>query len=155
VTQTCPNIQFAVSLVAQFSSNPGISHLAACKHILQYLKGTASFCLELGHRNNGDFDLVGWSDSSWAQDLDGTRKSVSGYVFDIAGRSVSWSSKKQTIVATSTIEAEYVVAANATKEAIWLHILLKELDFPQTTTTIIHADNQGCIALSGNPVSHS
>jgi hypothetical protein len=59
VTQTRPDIQFAVGLVTQFSSNPGISHLAACKRILRYLKGTASFCLELGRRNNGDFDLVG------------------------------------------------------------------------------------------------
>jgi hypothetical protein len=58
---------------------------------------------------------------------------VSGYVFDITGGSVSWSSKKQTIVATSTVEAEYVAAANATKEAIWLCTLLKELNFPQTS----------------------
>jgi len=58
-------------------------------------------------------------------------------------------------VATSSVEAEYVASANATKEAIWLHTLLTELDFPSTTATMIYADNQGCIALANNPVSHS
>lgn len=153
-TQTRPDIQFGVGLVAQFSGNPGIAHLATAKRILRYLKGTANFRLALGRRKEGELDLVGWSDSNWAQDLD-TRKSVSGFVFEISGASVSWSSKKQSAVATSTVEAEYVASANATREAVWLRTLLKELDFPQTDATIIHADNQGCIALAGNPVSHS
>ncbi|KAJ3557795.1 hypothetical protein NP233_g11654 [Leucocoprinus birnbaumii] len=135
-TQTRPDIQFGVGLVAQFSGNPGIAHLATAKRILRYLKGTANFRLALGRRKEGELDLVGWSDSNWAQDLD-TRKS------------------KQSVVATSTVEAEYVASANATREAVWLRTLLKELDFPQTDATIIHADNQGCIALAGNPVSHS
>jgi len=97
---------------------------------------------------------VGWSDSNWAQDR-GDRRSTSGFVFDIAGSSISWSSKKQATIATSSVEAEYVASANATKEAIWLHTLLTELDFPPTMATMIHADNQGCIALANNPVSHS
>ena len=58
-------------------------------------------------------------------------------------------------MATSSVEAEYVASANATKEAIWLYTLLTELDFPSTTATMIYADNQGCIALANNPVSHS
>ena len=63
--------------------------------------------------------------------------------------------KKQPTVATSSVEPEYIASVNATKEAIWLRTLLKELDFPQVTATIIHADNQECIALANNPVSHS
>jgi len=62
--------------------------------------------------------------------------------------------KKQPTVATSSVEPEYIASVNATKEAIWLRTLLKELDFPQVTATIIHADNQECIALANNPVSH-
>jgi len=53
------------------------------------------------------------------------------------------------------MEAEYVASANATKEAVWLHILLTELDFPPTQATVIHADNLEYIALANNPVSHS
>jgi len=97
---------------------------------------------------------VEWSDSNWAQDH-GDRRSTSGFVFDVAGSSISWSSKKQATVVTSSVEAEYVASANATKEAIWLRTLLTELDFPPITATMIHADNQGCIALANNPVSHS
>ena len=146
-TQTRPDIQFAVSLVAQFGGNPGVAHLEAAKRILRYLKGTVNFNLVLGHRSRDTFDLVGWTDSSWAQDQD-DRRSTSGFVFDIARSSISWSSKKQATVATSSVKAEYIASSNATKEAIWLHTLLTELDFPPATATIVHANNQGCIAHS-------
>jgi len=75
-------------------------------------------------------------------------------VFDVAEGCISWSSKKQSTVATLSVEAEYVASATATKEAIWLRTLLEELNFTQTTATIIKADNQGCIALAHNLVSH-
>jgi len=153
-TETRPDIQFAVNLVAQFGSNPRIAHLEAAKHILRYLKGTINLNLVLGRRTKGGFDLVGWTDSNWAQDPDNCRF-TSGFAFDVGGGVISWSSKKQPTVATSSVEAEYIASANATKEAIWLRTLLKELDSPQTKATIIHADNQGSIALAHNPVSHS
>jgi len=140
--------------VAQFGGNPGAAHLEAAKHILCYLKETVNFNLVLGHRSKDTFDLVGWTDSSWAQDQD-DRCSTSGFVFNIAGSSISWSSKKQATIATSSVEAEYIASSNATKEAIWLCTLLTELDFPPATTTIVHADNQGCTALASNPVAHS
>jgi len=120
---------------------------------LRYLKRTLTFGLKLGGKDEG-LDLVGWSDSDWAQDFD-SRRSISWYVFDIAGGSVSWSSKKQPTVALSTTEAEYMAASNATKEAVWLQVLLSDLGFPQGEATVIHNDNKGCIALSRNPVSHS
>jgi hypothetical protein len=123
------------------------------KRVLRYLKGTAHFGLAFGGSDSGA-DLIGWTDSDWAQDVD-TRRSVGGFVFDVAGGSVSWSSKKQPTVALSTVEAEYMAASNATKEAIWLRTLLGDLGFTQVEATTIHADNQGCIALSRNPVSHS
>ena len=68
---------------------------------------------------------------------------------------MSWSSKKQVSVATSSVEAEYVASANTTKEAVWLQTLLKEVGYPQSQATIVHADNQGAIALAQNPISHS
>ncbi|KAJ3569220.1 hypothetical protein NP233_g5191 [Leucocoprinus birnbaumii] len=153
-TQTRPEIQYAVGLISQFGGNPGIEHLRAAKHILRYLRGTANFALVLGRRGHGAVDLVGWTDSNWAQDPD-NRRSIGGFVFEVSGSSVAWSSKKQPTVATSSVEAEYMAASNATKEAIWLRTLLKEIDYPQVDATIIHADNQGCIALAHNPVNHS
>ena len=153
-TQTRPDIQFPVGLISQFGGNPGKPHLEAAKRIMRYLKGTAHFGLVLGRRGEGSFDVVGWTDSSWAQDPD-SRRSVGGFVFDVAGSSVSWSSKRQPTVALSTVEAEYMASLNATKEAIWLRVLLEDMGFPQTMATLIHADNQGCIALARNPVAHS
>jgi len=80
---------------------------------------------------------------------------VESFVFDVAGGYMSWSLKKQVSVATSSMKAEYVAFANATKEAVWLRTLLKEVSYPQSQATIMHADNQGAIALAQNPTSHS
>jgi hypothetical protein len=107
----------------------------------------------LGSKDTGT-DLIGWTDSDWAQDLD-SRQSVSSYVFDVAGGAVSWASKRQPTIALSTTEAEYMAASNATKEAIWLRVLLEDLGFPQVSTTTLHADNLGCIALTNGTVTHS
>ena len=74
-------------------------------------------------------NIVGWTDSDWTSDVD-SRCSVGGFVFDVAGGYVSWSSKKQVSVATSLVEAKYVALANATKEAVWLRTLLKEVSYP-------------------------
>ena len=112
-----PDIQFSVNLIAQFSENPSIPYLEAAKRILCYLKGTQDFSLVLGHQGRGAVDIVGWTDSDWAGNVD-SRRSVGGFVFDVAGGCVSWSLKKQVSVATSSVEAEYVASANATKEAV-------------------------------------
>ena len=112
-----PDIQFSVNLIAQFSGNPSIPYLEAAKRILCYLKGTQDFSLVLGHQGRGAVDIVGWTDSDWAGNVD-SRRSVGGFVFDVAGGCVSWSLKKQVSVATSSVEAEYVASANATKEAV-------------------------------------
>jgi hypothetical protein len=152
-TQTRPDCQYAVSTLAQFSANLGKAHFEAVKRVLRYLKGTADFGLTFGGSGEG-VDLIGWTDSDWAQDTD-SRRSVGGFVFDVAGGSVSWPSKKQPTIALSTVEAEYMAGSNATQEVIWLRTLLEDCGFTQAEATTIHADNQGCIALSRNPVSHS
>jgi hypothetical protein len=94
------------------------------------------------------------SDSDFANCPD-TRRSVSGYAFSLGTGAVSWSSKKQDIVTTSTCEAEYVAMASATKEALWLRMLLEDIGFGQRTATILGADNQGAIVLSGDQANHS
>jgi len=96
-TQTRPDIQFSVNLIAQFGGNPGIPHLEAAKRILRYLKGTQELSLVLGRQGRGAVDIVGWTDSDWAGDVD-SRHSVGGFVFDVTGGCVSWSLKKQVSV---------------------------------------------------------
>jgi hypothetical protein len=70
--------------------------------------GTIGFGLILGGKDNG-MDLIGWADPYWAQDPD-LRRSITGYIFDVAGGSISWASKKQPTVTLSTVEAEYMAA---------------------------------------------
>jgi hypothetical protein len=99
--------------------------------------------------------LTGYADSDWAADRD-TRRSTSGYIFNVGSGAISWSSKRQPTVATSTCEAEYVSQNNACKEAIWLSRLLRELnpEDDSPAATIIYCDNQGAIALARNPQHH-
>jgi hypothetical protein len=87
ITQTHPDIQHPVSILAQFDADPGKAYIKAFKQLLRYLKGTTEFVLMLGSKDTGT-DLIGWTDSDWAQDSD-SRRSVSGYIFDITGGSVS------------------------------------------------------------------
>ena len=118
---TKPDIAQAVGAVNQFMANLGGEHWNAVKRVL---RGTSDAALCYG---GSDFTIRGYVDSDYAGDLDKS-KSTSGYVFTLAGRAVSWVSKLQSIVATSTTEAEYVTATQASKEAIWLQMLLEELE---------------------------
>lgn len=150
-TGTRPDIAFAVSDVAKFSANPTQRHWTGVKRILRYLKGTSDLGL---HYTSSDVDgLVGYSDSDWAGDLD-DRKSVSGYMFKLCGAPISWRSKKQTSVALSTAEAEYIALSGATQEAVWLRQLTSELRFKQTKPTVIYEDNQSAISLAQNAQFH-
>jgi hypothetical protein len=96
--------------------------------------------------------VVGYSDSDWAGDVT-TRKSTSGYVFKMAGGAISWSSRKQGSVATSTAEAEYVAAAMAAREALWLRQLLHEMHQSQKAAMPIYIDNQAAIVHLTNPMT--
>lgn len=97
--------------------------------------------------------LIRYSDSSWASTQD--RKSVSGYVFMINNAPVSWRSKKQTIVALSSTEAEYVALSEAAKESVWIKKLFVELKIlHQENAVLIYEDNQSCIKLTKNDSNH-
>ncbi|GJZ97201.1 hypothetical protein Tco_0669654 [Tanacetum coccineum] len=96
---------------------------------------------------------VGYVDSDYAGDLDGS-KSTTGYVFTLSGGTISWVLKLQSVVAMSTTEVEYVTAAQASKEVVWLKMLLKELGYKQEKITLF-CDNQSALYLARNPAFHS
>ncbi|MCI36167.1 hypothetical protein A2U01_0057389 [Trifolium medium] len=99
-------------------SKPKISHLIAAKKILRYLKGTKDYGLVFQRNNsNGSMELEGYSDSDWCGDKD-DRRSTTGYWFSFGNSSISWSSKKQNIVALSSCKVEYVAAAQAACQAV-------------------------------------
>ena len=135
---TRPDITFAVSNAAQFCSKPTKQHWTAVKRIMRYLRGTQDYGLL--YTRNDKKDVEGYSDADWAGDVN-DRKSTSGYLFKMGGGAVSWRSKKQTNVALSTAEAEYMALASAAQEAIWLRQLNSELNHPSSSATVIHEDN--------------
>ena len=145
-----PDISYAVGVVAQFCGSPNQSHLAAAKRILRYLKGTAQYALSY----RKDCDIVGFSDSDWAGNLD-DRKSISGNLFVYGGGVSSLLSKKQPVIALSTSEADYIALSYAVQEAIWLKLLLASFGVIVDKPIIIKEDNQGAIAIAKDPVKHT
>jgi hypothetical protein len=153
-----PDIVFAVGYLSRFSSNPSEQHLKAAKRTLAYLKGTIDKVLTLGQLDNNtggnQHSLIGYCDADYAGDME-TRRSTTGYCFKLLGSAVSWTSIRQSTVATSTCEAEYMALAEAAKEAIWLNRMLQELGFiNKDKPTQLYCDNQGTLALAGNPAHH-
>ena len=149
---TRPDIAFAVSNAAKFSAQPGKQHWTAVKRIMRYLRGTTNLGLIFTPQVSAE--CIGYSDADWGGDLE-DRKSTSGYLFQISGAAVSWRSKKQTCVALSTAEAEYVALAGAAQEAMWMRQLTAELeiDAPAEAITIFE-DNQSAICMTKNPQFH-
>jgi hypothetical protein len=105
VTCTRPDLAFSVSFLSQFSVHPVQRHHTAVKRVFRYLQGTRQ--LKLVYPRNGKLELTGYSDASYANCPD-TRRSYSGYTFFLGDCAISWMSKKQQSVSTSTTEAEYM-----------------------------------------------
>jgi hypothetical protein len=143
-----PEITQAVTQLARFNANPGRRHWEAAKRVLKYLKGHPEVRLTLGGNPNHALDLVAYSDASWAEDRD-DRRSTSGYVVKLGNSLISWSSKKQATVATSSCEAEYMAAAYCARQVVWLCLLLTELgaDLSQSPTLFL-IDNKSAIDLT-------
>ncbi|GJU05953.1 putative ribonuclease H-like domain-containing protein [Tanacetum coccineum] len=130
---------------------PKTSHLNAVKRIFKYLKGKPH--LGLWYPRESPFDLEAFSDSDYGgSNLD--RKSTTGGCQFLGQRLISWQCKKQTIVATSTTEAEYVAAANCCGQVLWVQNQLLDYGF-NFMNTKIHIDNESTICIVKNPVYHS
>jgi len=114
-TATQPDITFVVLALTQFSHRPSKPHWEATKHVIRYLKGTKDLELTYGTSNDR---IIRYTDTDHASQYH--QHLILGYTFLIDGGVVSWSSKKQPLVALSTTEAEYIAAAHAVKEALWL-----------------------------------
>ena len=151
LTSSIPDIMFSNCLCARFQANPKESHLLAVKRIFKYLKGSAS--LGIWYPSNGSFKLQAFTDSDYGGcRLD--RKSTSGSCQFLGGRLVSWTSKKQSRVSTSTAEAEYVAAASCCSQVLWMKTQIKDYGVNMKQIPI-YCDSKSAIAISHNPVNHS
>jgi hypothetical protein len=160
------DIAHVVGILSRHVAAPSQHHLNAAKHCLRYLKGTAKHGMIFGVQNfsttNTNIDLqstkmkdhviTAYTDSNWGGCL-ADRKSTTGTLVKYNGNTISWLSKKQTTVATSSTEAEYVALGTATKEVLWYKMWFKEV-FGVDLVPTIFGDNQSSIHLSKHDSSH-
>ncbi|GJV30329.1 retrovirus-related pol polyprotein from transposon TNT 1-94 [Tanacetum coccineum] len=148
LTASRPDIMFSVCLCARFQEAPKTSHLEVVKRIFRYIKGTTH--LGLWYPKGTDIETVVYADSDHAGDYV-DRKSTSGICTFVGCCLTSWFSKKQTALAISTTEAEYVSAGKACQQALWMKQALIDYDVRLDDVPIM-CDNKGAIDLSKNPV---
>ena len=163
---TRPDVAYAVSTLAKYTTNPGMLHWKALLRVLGYLYATQEYCIKYS-RNESVVDGIdargyargvlpfttmdGFVDASYAGDVD-TRRSTTGYMFKISGGPVSWQSRLQSSVALSSMEAEYMAASAATQEAMWLNRLLQQLGLKTPRPTKIYEDNKAAILFSSQTI---
>lgn len=145
-TCTRPDISCAVSELASFASNPGVEHWDGLRHILQYLAGTAGYGISYGH-SHSNRELKGFVDASYSRCVD-TRCSRYGGVYLMNNGPIEWKSKLQTIVALSSMEAEYIGACEFTRIGVWLRRCLSEIAFPPKQATLLGCDNKSAITFA-------
>ena len=157
---TRPDLAFPVGALSKHAACPGEEHWTALMRVYKYLRGMPDRSLVFDGSTscpeNGD--LIGFSDADWAGDIN-DRRSISGYTFLLSNAAISWQSKKQTSVAQSSTEAEYIALASATKEALWIRTFLMEMfgstfDVPGGPGSLILVDNQSAMALAKNSTFH-
>ncbi|KAJ9541585.1 hypothetical protein OSB04_028091 [Centaurea solstitialis] len=151
LTVTRPDIAFVVYTVSQFMAAPYSDHYAAVIRILRYLKGTMFHGLHFSSKSS--LVLRGFSDSEWDSDMT-DRRSTTGYCFFLGDSLISWRSKKQTLTARSSTEAEYRALADISQELIWLRWLLSDMGVPQSSPTPLWCDNNSAIQIAHNDVFH-
>ena len=151
------DIAYVVSQLSQYCNNPTIKHWNAIQRVLRYLGGTTNYSIEYIDRGPNGAKLQGYSDADYAGDLV-DRRSVTGHIFLLNSGAITWNSTKQRSISTSTTESEYIALSEASKQAQWLRALLRELQRTQylskSLSVPIYSDNQACITLSKDPISH-
>ncbi|KAJ1257988.1 hypothetical protein BS78_10G038800 [Paspalum vaginatum] len=149
---TRPDLIFVVGYLSRFMEEPRLEHMAAMKQLLRYVKGTSYHGLFYTN-DGGKLNLLGYSDSGMAGDVDG-RKSTTGVIFFLGGNPVTWLSQKQRVVALSSCEVEFIAGAAAACQAVLLRRLLEDVTGARVPAPVLKMDNQSAIALSKDPMLH-
>ena len=149
---TRPDLAHAVNVLSRYTSNPGHTHWKAITRVLNYLRYTKDFGLHYGKE---PAVLEGYSDANWISDSKNS-KSTSGYVFILGGTTISWKSIKQTLLARSTIESEFIASEKAEEEVEWLRNFLEDVPMweKHVPAIHIHCDSQSSIARDQNNLNN-
>ncbi|KAI3755705.1 hypothetical protein L1987_55511 [Smallanthus sonchifolius] len=140
---TRPDLAYAVSKLSRYTSNPSSIHWNCVFRLLRYLRYTREYGL---HYNRYPAVIEGHCDANWISDTNDSR-ATSGYVFTLGGAAILWKSSKQTVIARSTMESEFIALDKAGEEAEWLRQFVEDIPrWPKPTSAIcIHCDSQSAI----------
>ena len=145
---TRPDITYATQQLSQFNGKANLQHLKQAKRVLRYLKNTKS--CKLTYKRNSGMQMQYYADASYATEPES--KSISGAIFQVGGNTVSWYTRKQSVIAQSTVESEYISLCTATKQAYWIAQMLSEITGKIQLPITAFQDNQGTIRLASNPI---
>ncbi|GJU35659.1 zinc finger, CCHC-type containing protein [Tanacetum coccineum] len=142
-TSTRPDLAYAVSRLSRYTSNPSYAHWKAITRVLHYLRYSRDYGL---HYDRHPAVIEGYSDANWISDIKDSR-STSGYVFTLGGAAISWKSSKQTVIAKSTMESEFIALDKCGEEAEWLRQFVEDIPrWPKPVTAIsIHCDSKSAM----------
>ncbi|GJT67365.1 retrovirus-related pol polyprotein from transposon TNT 1-94 [Tanacetum coccineum] len=143
MTGTRPDLAYAVSRLSRYTSNPSYGHWKAITRVLHYLRYSRDYGL---HYDRHPAVIEGYSDANWISDIKDSR-STSGYVFTLGGAAISWKSSKQTVIAKSTMESEFIALDKCGEEAEWLRQFVEDIPrWPKPVTAIsIHCDSKSAM----------
>jgi hypothetical protein len=145
-THSRPDLAYSVQVLAQSMRAPTSGDWQRFKRVLRFLKYSRDWKLKF--TRSGSMEVIGYSDADFANGTD--RKSIGGYCFIMNGGAISWKSKKQGLVTTSTAESEYVALGVAVKEALWIRKLEVDLVGVSNGAMLIYEDNQSAIQIAKN-----
>jgi Reverse transcriptase (RNA-dependent DNA polymerase) len=153
VSHSRPDVAHAVRALSQKTSDFTWEDYCKGLRVLRYLQGTVHYGVLFKVRHNQAWNLTVFTDSDHARDpID--RKSISGYVSQIDGNSVAWGSHKQSIVAQSTMEAEYIACNEGVRDLMWVQSLCQELK-QECDVPLLRSDNTASIFLMQRPGKHN
>ncbi|GJR06490.1 hypothetical protein Tco_0529474 [Tanacetum coccineum] len=149
---TRPDVAFAQNLTSRFQQNPGELHWTAVKNILKYLRNTKDMFLVYGGNPSTELRVECYCDAGFETDRDDT-KSQTGYVFVLNGGAVDWKSSKQSTIAMSATESEYIAASEAAMEAVWIRKFISGLGIVPTINEPInmYCDNSAAVHYANEP----
>ena len=155
-THTRPDIAYSVGYLSRFLKNYKEIHWNAAKRVLKYLKGTMDHGIMFD--GNCPLEIECYVDADWGSDVNSERKSTTGFVFTACGGPISWKSRKQSVVALSSCESEYVALAEAIKELTWLINMIGEIkviELGSKPEVVVNIDNMAAKYLAENEVVHA
>ncbi|GMF59850.1 unnamed protein product [Phytophthora fragariaefolia] len=152
VRGTGPDIANAVRKLSKSLSCYNKTHWEAARRVLKYLKGTSTYGLLLNGKSK-EVTYEVYTDASFACQSK-ERKSITGYVIQMAGCSISWCSSEQGCVSLSTTEAELIALSEGAKGSEWLWHLLSEMGFKQELPVQVWCDSRSAISITKNPGNH-